>query len=259
LSASGYTAWFSGLGERSDAEGLTSAPQPIVTIDLRPPLPPVASLITRDPFAGNPALAASAVNQAGTAHRNRSSAGATAAAGPDPSDGSSSVVVPDIEVRSGPAATTLTLVLRATIVGPEPVAYVANGTQMDIVRVGDILGVRRVTRIDLRGIAFADGTRLDLPGAFVPTPAPAHPSDDRDRITLETLRRLLLAPRTPTTATTPSIASTAAPEPSASYPTPAPLQTVDRQGLPVGVNPTENPAEPTAYPYPYPYAPRVPH
>jgi hypothetical protein len=33
------------------------------------------------------------------------------------------------------------------------------------------------------------------------------------------------------------------------------LPTVNARGLPVGVNPTPDAVDPTAFPYPYPYAP----
>ena len=54
------------------------------------------------------------------------------------------------------------LAVRATIVGPNPVAYVENGTVMDIVRVGDTLGEQRIVRIDLRGITFGDGSQYGV-------------------------------------------------------------------------------------------------
>lgn len=257
LSASGYTAWFSGLGDRTEAEVLGTRSAPIVTIDAPSPLPRVASVIRRDPFASKPQAKPAHVPGVPPLESGDANSAAIAVANTQPvsKDG---VVVPDIEIGS---ATPLALLLRATIVGPQPVAYVANGTAMDIVRVGDTLGERRVAQIDLRGISFADGTRLDLPDAFVPTPRPERRrAKAGDPITLQALRRLLLSTKKQDAATVPEPAE---PAPSAgsvsNYPTPGPLPTVDMQGLPVGVNPTANPNAPTPYPYPYPYAPPVRH
>jgi hypothetical protein len=224
VSASGYTAWFSGLGDRTSAAELGSVAQPFVTVDARPDLPSVASIIARDPFLGKPGPGAAN----GTRSQPSAPAGADSSIAmgsvPNPGD----VVVPDIASRSGAAGDRLTLVLRATIVGPEPVAYVANGTAMDIVRVGDSLGDRRVAKIDLRGIAFADGTRLDLPDAYVATPEPARRrAANQDRISLEALRHLLLParaqPNGPSDETTPP-QTPSTPEQTASasaFPTPA--------------------------------------
>jgi hypothetical protein len=264
VSASGYTAWFSGLGDRTSAEELGPVAQPFVTVGERPDLPSVAAIIVRDPFAGKPLPGA-----ASGANANANANAARNPVQPSSAVGSGDVVVPDIASRSGGASGEATLVLRATIVGPEPVAYVANGTAMDIVRVGDSLGERRVAKIDLRGIAFADGTRLDLPDAYVPPPEPArHRAANEDRISLAVLRRLLLPshaqplPDGRSDGNTPNPQMQATPLQTASasaFPTPAPLPTIDMRGLPVGVNPTADPNGPTPYPNPYPYAPPVRH
>jgi hypothetical protein len=251
LSASAYIAWFAGLGDRTEAQGIGVTRGPSVTIDARPSLPSVASIIVRDPFSGKP--------EPRTAQRQSSQLAISNVPRSD-----SGIDVPDIDARSAPAVASTTLVLRATIVGPQPVAYVANGSAMDIVRVGDTLGDRRVAKIELRGIAFDDGTRLDLPESYVSTPSPKRPAaPNGDRITLHTLQQLLSSREPSGNAAEPrenrATPQAAASSEAASYPTPGPLPTVNMQGLPVGVNPTDNPSAPTPYAYPYPYAPRGPH
>ena len=255
VSASAYMAWFSGLGSRSDAAYFDASPRPAITIDERATLPPVASLINRDPFAANPAMRAAraaAASPSGT----RAAAGLQSEVALTSTPAGGDMAVPDIDGQAQLPVKTLTLVLRATIVGPQPVAYVANGAAMDIVRVGDTLGDRRVMAIDLRGIVFSDGTRLDLPPAYEATPRPQkRRTDGGERISLDALRRLLLAPQSAGATTNGTAPPTPQPAPSSTYPSPGPLPTVNMQGLPVGVNPTPNPNEPTPYPYPYPYAP----
>ena len=259
LSASGYTAWFSGLGERTDAGELGAVSQPFATVGVRADLPRVASLIVRDPFAGKPSVGPARVmpDRSHPANDADADSAVPLARAPGKSDG---VVVPDI-AGAGAGLPALTLVLRATIVGPNPIAYVANGTAMDIVRVGDTLGERRVTKIDLRGIAFDDGTRLDLPVAYLATPQPARRrSASDDRISLEALRRLLLPAREANAArNTATQAPPPQPAQTETVPTPGALPTVDMRGLPVGVNPTSDPNGPTPYPNPYPYAPPAHH
>lgn len=258
LSAAGYTAWFSGVGERGEAQDFATQSPAGMTIAQRHLPPHVANVIVRDPFSGKPVAAS---NAASTPVRSETGRAATAS-GPASSGASSSGgsgTVPNIgadpHVAADASQSTLTLALRATIVGPSPVAYVENGTAMDIVRVGDMLGDRRVARIDLRGITFTDGSRLDLPGTYLATSEPVRSAAAAARpLTINDLRRLLLPPPQASAAQSAG-ASTPQPASTTSYPTPGPLPTVNTQGLPVGVNPTPNPYNPTPYPYPYPYAP----
>lgn len=169
------------------------------------------------------------------------------------------LAVPDIVPSDAPLPERA-LAVRATITGSRAVAYVANGTAMDIVRVGDIVGDRRVAAIDLHGIAFADGSRLELPDGFARRSDPAQ--THAVTLSIEDLRRLM-TPLTRTAAPSPSPASTGAAMPyatsAASNSTPAPLTTVDRRGLRPGDNPTPDLVDPTAYPLPYPYAPGATH
>jgi hypothetical protein len=273
LSASGYIAWFSGLGDRIEAQGLGPSETATFTIAQPGRVPNVAGVIRRDPFAGKPPerataglMPSSALRSEGFTALGDDRANTRGDAALAIASGSAGVTVPNIgaepSVVAQVSAPTLTLALRATITGPNPVAYVANGSVMDIVRVGDTLGDRRIAKIDLRGIAFADGTRLDLPEISLSSPRqPAtrapHPSAPRT-LTIGDLRRLLL-PRRAEPAAVPDAPTMPVPSPTYNYPTPGPLPTIDQRGLPVGVNPTPDPNAPTAYPYPYPYAPPVPH
>ena len=249
VSISGYAAWFAGLGEPLDAQALdkpaTYAPRVFAT----KPFPRIASLVLRDPFAT-------------ASRRVRPAAGrvdvARSAIGPGQLSPSADTLVPDI-VPDAQAAAPVAAV-RATIAGANPVAYVANGQAMDIVRVGDSLGSRRVVAIDLHGLSLDDGTRLDLPQVFLASP---HDSGQRGAtFRLEDLRRLIAPliraqsqPQDRARASVPAPQSTERVDPETVYPTAGPLPTVDARGLPVGVNPTPDPVDPTPFPDPYPYAP----
>ena len=275
VSAAAYSAWFSGLGERGDASDLPSeAPTEMRVVPHRAP-PSVATTIRRDPFARNTRPAGADVananeeNVTGGAMRGTSEYDGRSRTHDAPAIASARVDdgpdVPNIASDAGPGATgaigpSETLVLRATIVGPSPVAYVGHGTSMDIVRVGDTLGGRRVARIDLHGIAFADGSRLDLPDAYAnaaPVPVAAHAvAPSEHPLTLEALRRFLVTPspaRSDARITRPQAADVATPAP-----TDAALPLVDRNGLPAGATPTPDANGPTAFPYPYPYPPPPP-
>ncbi len=272
LSASAYIAWFSGLGERLDAQSLVGTPAPTLTLAPRALPPRVGSMIKRDPFAAAPSEdrpEEAPASQAENASRSYTPGYTTvpnlvgAPSVPDPGVGTTIVDQRGApgEVRMTSAATTLDV--RATIVGANPVAYVANGTMMDIVRIGDRLGDRRVAKIDLRGLAFADGSRLDLAGSFEAPPAPPkrRVAASEATIRLDDLRKLLgvaqaqsppLAPPAGAGAVT---ATAAPPAPAGTFPSPGPLPTVNQRGVPVGTNPTFDPTGPTPYPEPYPYAP----
>ena len=261
LSASGYVAWFAGVGSQLDAQGIVGQRVPSITIPAASPIPRVAEAIKRDPFSGAPAepVAADAAASADGDVRP-----AEAASSKNALDSDS---VPNISAGGVPpavaAAPAMTLVVRATIVGKNSVAYVANGTEMDIVRMGDSLGDRRIRKIDIEGIAFDDGSRLDLASGYNATPAPILPKTKTITLTADQLRRLsasynaqAAAVRPPVAAPTPipPTAAPAAPETNA-------LPTADQKGLIPGTNATPNANAPTAFPYPYPYPPpaAVPH
>jgi hypothetical protein len=129
--------------------------------------------------------------------------------------------------------------LKATIAGTSPVAYVEAANAMTIVRPGDVVSGLRVRLIDLRGVEFDDGTRLDLPDRASPTiaPQPAPPHAGSTPLSL------------------PSAEASDTPAPAAGYPSPGPLPTPKPGAYPLGSRPTSDPAAPTALPYPYPYAP----
>ncbi len=260
FSASSYLAWFSGVGDRLDAQGIAGTPMPSLTIAPRSAPPRVNAIIRRDPFAGAPAPRDAGGDAPSRDRPYNADASASAVGGPAPGG-----TVPDIAgalpagIDARPQEAPLTLVVRATITGPNPVAYVANGTMMDIVRIGDRLGDRRVAKIDLRGLAFADGSRLDLLGNFEVRPAPVRAAGGVT-IKLDDLRKLLLgtraeAPLAPPAGTNPATVASPAPSATGSFPTPGPLPTVNQRGVPVGTNPTFDPSAPTPYPEAYPYAP----
>ena len=250
FSACTYVAWFSGIDDPLEARGIDRTPSIILS-----PAPPwrrphLDALIRRDPFAGAP---------------ERS----------DVADGTNGIDVsqtPDANARevadrvaSGSLATnagspSTEFVLRATIAGPNPVGYVANGAAMEIVRVGDRLGERVIVKIDLRGLTFSDGTHLDLPDAYAPTPPAPRVEPARITLRLDQLRALLrvtVPDRSAPARTMPTAASV--PSPSVAdagrFPTPGALPTVNQRGFTVGTNPTFDPTAPTPYPEPYPYAP----
>lgn len=249
LSASGYLAWFAGLGEPIGAQDLGSARQARIRLPERTRLVRIGGLVRRDPFAIAPTPGTTIVTPDGVAATERAAAAST-----------SGLAVPDI-VPNDTSRQENSLFVRATITGAHPVAYVANGSAMDIVRVGDVLGDRRIAAIDLHGIAFADGSRLDLPDGFARAPA-RHSS--AITLSIDDLRRLL-APAAPVASPSANGAPTSAPSVVSSPATPAlqtspaPLPTVDRSGLHPGENPTPDVVDPTPYPNPYPYAPGTSH
>jgi hypothetical protein len=166
----------------------------------------------------------------------------------------------------------LQIAVRATITGAHPVAYVAEGADLQIVRVGDIVAGRRVAEIDLRGLALSDGLRVDLPESYLATPQPAPAGEPDVGSALSDLARLrsVVRERGAAPAPTPVAAPAATTLPAAAGPaeagagapgaasasaTPAPIRTVDSRGIAPGVNPTPDTVDPTAFPYPYPYPP----
>jgi hypothetical protein len=247
LSASGYVAAFSGVGARIDAQDITGPRVRSMVFTTAPMPPAVAGQIRRDPFAGAPNVPATAPN--------------APAAEPLPIDrGDAGGTVPniagapaDLAMNASAAGTEMTLVVRATIVGKHSVAYVANGTEMDIVRVGDSLGDRRIAEIDLEGIAFTDGSRLDLVASYEATPAPPPVRRDAIDLRIDQLRKLFARNYAGAAAQVPAtLPPIEAPQTEAPV-TPAPLRTTDTTGLAPGTNPTPDLSDPTAYPYPYPY------
>lgn len=246
FSASGYIAWCSGLDGRLEAEIIaTPHLQMLASLPQRPP-PRVSSIILRDPFAEEQPDAVPVAD----------------ANGADPSVSNAALAddgprVPDIaDLPGSDASVPQTLTLKATIVGSNPVAYVQDGPGMDIVRVGDLLGGRRVNRIYLQGVSLSDGTRLALPGMFVPTPPPEMPAPAKTGAPVADLRKTLAEQQAAGKAPATDAAPQATPTPSPGFPSPAPRPTVNQNGIPVGVNPTSDPNAPTPYPYPYPYAPQ---
>jgi hypothetical protein len=249
LSASSLVAWFSGIDERLGAQNIEGeSPGRLAIAPTQPPAN-VLQIIKRDPFAesASPLLAGSSESAL-----DDDLAQDDETPGLDSTVAADSVVVPNI---GAPDVAATSLVVRATITGPNPVAYVENGSEVDIVRVGDTLGDRRVSVIDLRGITFGDGSRLDLPSGYTATPSPI-PLARSITLRVDDLRRLLQA--RPVNAPQPvAPAPSRAPASVPDYPTPGPLPTVNPQGLPPGVTPSPDYSAPTGFPYPYPYAPAL--
>jgi hypothetical protein len=252
VSAISYAGTFCGFDDRLDAAEVSASSTSVITAPPQPIDPPVESVVRRDPFVG-------AVPPA----RGRNDT--TPATGSDENpEADADVTVPDIAPQYADEiafdkpskAEAPAISVRATITGTRPVAYVEVGDKLDIVRVSDTVGGRRVGTIDLRGVTFTDGTRLDLSGAFTPGPVPHRPerSNQTDTMTREfqRLRQLLLS-RSSAGAARPATASQ---RPSESVVTPGPLRTVDPNGLPIGTTPTPDADSPTAFPVPYPYPPR---
>ncbi len=247
VSAACYLASFTDAGEPLDARGLGGRGPIVVPERWSTPIA-VEALVRRDPFLADPTPAP--------------------LLRPPPAT-DDEPVVPDIDPRADalgaavPAKVTPAfdpLVVRATIVGRRPLAFVASGrTGETIVGLGDRLGGARVRAIDLQGVVLTDGTRLDLPSSYLATPRPAARVESRADAALDAvanLRTLLLHSHLERDAA--SRARTAAVTPLPQPPSPGPLRTVDARGLVPGVNPTPDLTDPTAQPYPYPYAP-VPH
>jgi hypothetical protein len=264
VSAASYVLSLSDLSNPLDARDLPATPAPTRrTID-RPTAPPLSVYVRRDPFAGAPEseTAADDVLQDGSAALGTRSIVANTPKGADDADGT---VVPDIatdgagvaaDANAGVEASSF--IVRATIAGAHPVAYVAQGSDLQLVRVGDSVAGRRVVAIDLRGLALSDGTRLDLVESYLATPAPRARGGSRIDAAIAEIRRLRaeLEARVGHDGVPVPLAGRPSPTDMPAFATtPGPLPTVDTRGLPVGVNPTPDAGGPTAFPYPYPYAP----
>ena len=244
VSATSYAATLCGFDDRLGAAEVSNV-SISATVPAYPSTdPPVESIVRRDPFVGEIA--------------------STNARIADKTDGD--VTVPDIIPRYAdeiafdqtPETEAPALSVRATITGPHPVAYVEVGNTLNIVRLSDMVAGKRVAAIDLRGLQFSDGTRLDLTGASIRAPAPGLSKESKRPDALmrefQRLRQLVLS-RSTTNATEipPSAESQRPPE---SVVTPGPLRTVDPRGISVGATPTPDAEGPTAFPIPYPYPPR---
>jgi hypothetical protein len=244
VSATSYAATFCGFDDRLGAAEVSAVSKPATVNEYRSPDPPVESIVRRDPFSGT--------------------ISSTYARIADKAQGD--LTVPDIvpsyadEIAFGqpPKTEAPSLSVRATITGSHAVAYVDIGGTLTIVRVSDTVADRRVAAIDLRGLRFSDGTRLDLSETAISAPAPVLPRESKRPDALmrefQHLRQLVLSrTNTNTTVTPPAAASQRS---SDSLVTPAPLRTVDPRGIAVGTTPTPDVGAPTAFPIPYPYPPR---
>jgi len=263
LSASSLAAWFSGLGEGLSAQEARDVQDRAFIITARNLPPPLASVITRDPFAGAPAAPLAAVDDrsgapsgADEAYATPSAAGSHDSQMPPDFAGADGIIVPNIGDEESPSP-PLTLQLRATIAGPNPVAYVQSGTMMDIVRVGDKLGAHRVTTIDLRGIGFDDGARLNLPSGYLATSSPVAPVAHSIALSLDDIRKLLSGRSYSPVSGAHSTAKPSAVPTAVATSLPAAPATVDPAGVEPGTTPVPEADGATPYPYPYPYAPRA--
>ncbi len=245
VSAASYAATFSGSGDRLGAAEV-SAVSISATVAAYPSTdPPVESIVRRDPFEG--------------------ASPSTYAPIADKADGDVTVpdIVPhyadDIAFDQTPKTVGTEISVRATIAGSHPVAYVEIGNTLTIVRISDTVAGKLVTAIDLRGLRFSDGTRLDLIGASVRAPSPGLSREptrpDALMREFQRLRKLVLS-RSITNAT--GISPPAGSQRSSdSVVTPGPLRTVDPRGIAIGATPTPDADDPTAFPIPYPYPPRL--
>jgi hypothetical protein len=210
---------------------------PIVLAPLRgearmPAYEPLERVIRRDPFAGAPSRPHAKPSPDSTFDADGSALDFVAFdAPPDP---------PPIERD---------LILKATIVGEEPVAYLASGSTMRIVRIGDLVGERKVVAIDARGVRLSDGVRLELESSSAPR------ISSSPRLRTRAVRRLDATRKAPAPSSSASLPPAAAPT-SLIPATPAPLPTIRFGAYPLGSRPTSDPGAPTAFPYPYPYPPK---
>jgi hypothetical protein len=188
---------------------------------------PITALVRRDPFAGAP-----------TTEQRASPLPAETfvVGGAPPADD------PGDDAAFATSPPSLTISVKATIIGRIPVAYLAIGAALRIVGIGDPLGPRRIASIDATGVTLDDGTRFSLvatASVAVRTAAPKHPRRPR-----------------PTSTGSPTTPSPQAAVASAAPATPGPLPTISLHAYPIGSRPTSDPSAPTAFPYPFPYPPK---
>jgi len=193
---------------------------------------PLDGIIRRDPFAGAP-----------RAPRPKPTA-TEAFQALDLFNGESDIVASGSRANS--SETTPAFVLKATIVGDSPVAYLSAGKTLRIVRVGDFVGERKVIAIDARGITLAGGDRLNLESTSAASRA-------RGEAGQRGMTRSRSKQELATPSAAPIVATTSAP---VAPTTPGPLPTIKPGAYPIGSRPTPDPFAPTAFPYPYPYPPK---
>jgi len=208
----------------------TAAPAPLREMPAIRPFHSVVAAIRRDPFAGAPS------------HPHPA---------PSPTHGLSLDEFSDFVALAGssePAPPETEFVLKATIVGAAPVAYLASGMTMRIVRVGDMVGGRKVESIDARGIQLSGSMRLELATSATPrlTSAPRRAS----RSPFSAARVRDFAASSTSAPSAPSFPGSAPPT------TPGPPPTIRPGAYPLGSRPSSDPSAPTALPYPYPYPPK---
>jgi hypothetical protein len=219
-----------GTGSRASRAPIVIAPLPGEA--RMPAYEPLERVIKRDPFVGAPSRP----------HANPP---------PDASfdaDGSALDFVA-FDAPPDPPPIEGNLILKATIVGEEPVAYLASGSTMRIVRVGDLIGERQVVAIDARGVRLSGGMRLELESSSAPRISPS------PRLRARALRQPDATRKAPAPSSSASLPPAASPT-TLIPATPAPLPTIRFGAYPLGSRPTPDPGAPTAFPYPYPYPPK---
>jgi hypothetical protein len=237
-SATAYVISSGPFGEALLARGQEVPPSATLSVPRLGHSPPVERAIRRDPFAGKPL------------------------ARPAPPQSVAGITVPDIAgpppEPAGPIADSnvTTLELKATIAGEHPVAYVQDGTAIDIVHVGSKLGERTIKRIGLHGIGFSDNSTLELSSRESSREDPASRTRGTGT-TIDELRLLLLQALRGRANAVPAASPSGLPAPArpspaafATLPPPGPLPTIVPDFLPVGVSPTADPNGPTPYPLP---------
>lgn len=241
-----YVVWLIGPTAALNAQDTVAVPDRVALTE--PPSIPVRLAIERDPFAGAPSDASPGAQSSATFSNFLPHL--------QPDTRHQELLVPNIDAAmeaKGPPPISSTLVLKATIVGNDSVAYLQDGTSMKIVRVGDPIGERLVRAIDLAGVELDDGSRLELQAAgsvhHGRLHAPSLAEDVARRVEFLLKRQAQNLSGSPAgKLVLPSAADT--PRAVDSLVTPGPLPTVVPDPLPIGTSPSNS--SPAASPYPLP-------
>jgi hypothetical protein len=156
----------------------------VMVVTALPPLPDVAAAIRHNPFDGAPAPPSTSVQptKAGEPPSQQPILvpGSPTSAGSVPNPGGDLDVgtTADASAVLASSGDSAAIYVLSTVVGNgrPPLAMLRNGSDTDIVGIGDSIGKRRITNIVSQGIEFSDGSRLAIaaaPAGSSPTPPPS--------------------------------------------------------------------------------------
>lgn len=158
------------------AEPLPAPLPTTVSVHVRPHATSIYRVQIVDPFAAQP----DAASVAGAPQTIAQASGLSSAPGVVPKLGPLSVPNPDGSMPAGSPVLasdqTTTYTLQATLLGNPSIAEFQSGGDVELLKVGDMLGDRKVVRITKGEVDFADGTRISMAGGNAQNPSQSVPA-----------------------------------------------------------------------------------